>query len=89
MTTSPENAALLRDVFANVDVSELLGKVSVPTLVLHCRDDGIVPFDEGRRMAAGIPGSRFVSMDGQNHLILEEEPAWARFLEEVRAFLVE
>ncbi len=89
MTTSPENAALLLDVFANVDVTEMLSKISVPTLVLHCRDDGIVPFEEGRRMAAGIPGSKFVSMDGQNHLMLEHEPAWPRFLEETRAFLSE
>jgi class 3 adenylate cyclase/pimeloyl-ACP methyl ester carboxylesterase len=88
-TTSPENAAQLRDVFSNVDVTELLPLVSVPTLVLHCRDDGVVPFEAGRRMAAGIPGSKFVSMEGQNHLILENEPAWPRFLNEVLSFLAE
>ena len=40
-------------------------------------------------MAARIPNARFVALDGQNHLILEDEPAWPRFLEEVRGFLAE
>jgi len=55
--------------------------------VLHCRGDSVQPFDEGRRLAAGIPGARFVALEGRNHLMLEDEPAWARFLDEVRAFL--
>jgi hypothetical protein len=38
-------------------------------------------------MAAGIAGARFVSLESQNHVILPSEPAFARFLEEVRAFL--
>ena len=59
----------------------------MPTLVLHCRDEAAVPFEEGRRVAAGIPGARFVALEGRNHLIFEHEPAWPRFLEEVRAFL--
>ena len=63
--------------------------VAPPTLVLHCRDDGMVPFEEGRRMAAMIPDARFVALEGRNHLILENEPAWGRFLEEVRGFLAE
>lgn len=87
ISISPENAARVRETSCNIDVTELLPKVTVPTLVLHCREDGIVPFDEGRRMAAMIPGARFVSLDGRNHLMLEDEPAWSRFLEEVRNFL--
>ena len=58
-----------------------------PTLVLHCRSDATVPFDEGRKKAAMIPGARFVALEGRNHLILEDEPAWGRFSEEVRSFL--
>ncbi len=42
---------------------------------------------EGRRMAAGISGTRFVALEGSNHLILEHEPAWARLLDEVTRFL--
>jgi pimeloyl-ACP methyl ester carboxylesterase/DNA-binding winged helix-turn-helix (wHTH) protein len=86
-TASPDNAAnILRSVTA-FDVDELLDRVRVPTLVLHCRGDAVQPFEEGRRLAAGIPGARFVALEGRNHLMLEDEPAWARFLDEVRAFL--
>jgi class 3 adenylate cyclase/pimeloyl-ACP methyl ester carboxylesterase len=88
-TTSPENAARLRDVSGNIDVSDLLGQIAVPTLVLHCRDDGIVPFEKGRRMAAMIPNARFVALEGRNHLILEDEPAWPRFMKEISAFLAQ
>ena len=59
----------------------------MPTLVMHARDDARVPFDAGRRMAAGIPGARFVPLQGRNHLFLETEPAFGQFLAHVRAFL--
>lgn len=87
VTISPENAVRLRDVTLNIDVTDLLDGISVPTLVLHCKDDGIQPFEGGRRMAAKIPGARFVALEGKNHLILEDEPAWPRFLDEVLKFL--
>ena len=87
ITTSPENAVRLRRVFNEIDVDHLLPQVSVPTLVLHCRDEAAVPLEEGRRMATRIPGARFVALEGRNHLIIEDEPAWPRFLEEVRSFL--
>ena len=70
-----------------IDISDLLPQVRVPTLVLHARNDAAVPFDEGRRIAAGIPGARFVALESRNHLILEREPAWTRLLEEIASFL--
>jgi pimeloyl-ACP methyl ester carboxylesterase len=89
VSTSPEVAARIRNANEDVDVSDLLPQVHVPTLVLHVRDDGAVPFDEGRRMAALIPNARFVALDGRNHLMLEHEPAWTRFVSEVQNFLNE
>jgi pimeloyl-ACP methyl ester carboxylesterase len=87
ISTSPADAA--RNLAANgeVDVSSLLSQVKVPTLVMHARHDARVPFESGRRLAAGIPGARFVPFESQNHLILENEPAFAHFLEEFRSFL--
>ena len=86
-TTSPENAQrFFRSTF-DIDVTDLLPRVRAPTLVLHCRSDARVPFEEGRRLAAGIPGSRFVVLEGSNHLILESDPAWSRFFDEVGNFL--
>ena len=87
ITTSPENAVRIMKATGNVDVSDLLPRVQVPTLVLHCRNDGAVPFDEGRRLAAGIPGARFVALESSNHVVLEGEPAWARLLDEIKTFL--
>lgn len=60
-----------------------------PTLVLHARGDGVATFGEGRKLAALIPGAQFVPLEGRNHVLLESEPAWPRFVEEVRRFLAE
>jgi pimeloyl-ACP methyl ester carboxylesterase len=84
---SPENAVRYSEASGQIDVTELLGKVNVPTLVMHARDEVRVPFENGRRMAAGMPGARFVALQSRNHLILEDEPAYPRFLDEIRSFL--
>ena len=86
-TASAENAIRIRLASENIDVVDLLPRVRVPTLVLHCRDDAAQPFEEGRRLAAGIPGAHFVALEGRNHLLLENDPGVSRFLDEVRHFL--
>ena len=58
-----------------------------PPLVLHARVDALAPFEGGRKMAAMIPNARFVPLESANHLLIESEPAWPRFLAEVRSFL--
>jgi pimeloyl-ACP methyl ester carboxylesterase/DNA-binding winged helix-turn-helix (wHTH) protein len=88
ISISPEQAVRNYLVTGNFDVTRLLAQVSVPTLVMHARDDALVPFDQGRRLAAGIPGARFVPLASRNHLILEDESAFPRFLDEIRGFLV-
>jgi class 3 adenylate cyclase/pimeloyl-ACP methyl ester carboxylesterase len=87
ITVSGDTAARIFTATGETDVTALLPRVSVPTLVLHARDDARVPFESGRRMAAGIPGARFVALTGRNHVFLESEPAFAQFLEHTRAFL--
>ena len=87
ITAPAENAVRIRRACDEIDVGSMLPEVNVPTLVLHCRDEAAVPFAEGRELAAMIPGARFVALEGRNHIILENEPAWPRFLEEVRNFL--
>ena len=87
VSTSPDNAARLFTTFAEIDVSDLLPTVKCPTLILHSRDDLPVPFDQGRALAQGISGSRFVALESKNHLILSHEPAWPRFAQEVVDFL--
>jgi pimeloyl-ACP methyl ester carboxylesterase/DNA-binding winged helix-turn-helix (wHTH) protein len=87
ITTSPDNAARIRQALDVIDVTDLLPRVIAPTLVLHCRDDAVQPFEEGRRLAAGIPGARFVALEGRNHALLQGDPGWDRFLDELRSFL--
>jgi pimeloyl-ACP methyl ester carboxylesterase/DNA-binding winged helix-turn-helix (wHTH) protein len=87
ITTSPENAARLRQAVDEIDVSDLLAQVRTPTLVLHCRNDGMIPFDEGRRIAMDIPGARFVALESRNHVMLESDPIWGRFFDEIETFL--
>src|SRR5215212_7385761 len=85
-TASPESAAGLLEARGAVDVTGLLAEVRTPTLVLHSRDDYITPILEGHVLAAGIPGAQFVELDSKNHVLLEHEPAWARFREAVLEF---
>ena len=87
ISTSPENAVKLLNEMGQIDVVDLLPRVKVPTLVLHCRDEAGVPFEEGRLLASSIPGARFVQLDGRNHLLLEGAPAWGTFVKEIRRFL--
>jgi class 3 adenylate cyclase len=56
------------------DLTDLLLKVSVPTLVIHRRGDA-VPFAAGREIAAKIPGARFLPLEGNNHLPSSREEA--------------
>ena len=86
-TTSPDIAARLLETRAVINVVDLLSQVQAPTLVLHSRDDDVIPIEEGRILAAGIRGAQFVELDSKNHILLEGEPAWDRFCEEVLAFM--
>jgi pimeloyl-ACP methyl ester carboxylesterase/DNA-binding CsgD family transcriptional regulator len=86
-TTSPAIAADLLEQRARMEVTELLGQVRTPTLVLHARDDGVVPIGEGRLIASEIPDAEFVELESKNHVLLQDEPAWARLCEAVLDFV--
>ena len=87
VSVSPENAARFMEDFSRLDVRDVLADIKVPSIVLHCQGDAVVPFDEGRLLAAGIPGARFVPLPSRNHLLLEQEPAWQIVLRELGEFL--
>jgi pimeloyl-ACP methyl ester carboxylesterase len=87
ISTSPEGAMRLQRALGQIDVRDLLPKVEVPTLVMHCRDDSVIPFEAGRVLARFITGARFVALDSPNHLVLESEPAWERLVGTLREFL--
>jgi pimeloyl-ACP methyl ester carboxylesterase len=65
----------------------MLPKISCPTLVLHSRDDGAVPVQEGRLIAERIRGARFVELPGRSHMVGPSDGAWQLFLREFSAFV--
>ncbi|HET9426784.1 MAG TPA: alpha/beta fold hydrolase [Allosphingosinicella sp.] len=87
VSTSPENAVRLQNALATIDVTDMLEKVTVPTLVAHATRDNVIPLQAGRQLAGGIRGARFLELDSDNHVLLENEPAWQTFVAASRAFL--
>jgi pimeloyl-ACP methyl ester carboxylesterase/DNA-binding CsgD family transcriptional regulator len=86
-STSAETAAKLYDARGNIDVVSIAPQVQTSTIVLHANRDHVVPVEEGRLLAALIPGARLVLLDSMNHILLGDEPAWWSFLEVVNSFL--
>jgi pimeloyl-ACP methyl ester carboxylesterase/DNA-binding winged helix-turn-helix (wHTH) protein len=87
VSANPTNAVRFHDTSGDIDVDALLPMIQAPTLVLHARGDQRVPFEEGRRLATLIPRASFVALESRNHLLLEDEPAWARCHAEIVMFL--
>ncbi|CCD88250.1 conserved protein of unknown function [Bradyrhizobium sp. ORS 285] len=65
--SSPGAIKGLLEAFRDTDVRHLLGRVAVPTLVLHRRDDRAVLVGAGRHLASHIRQARFVELDGADH----------------------
>lgn len=87
-SSSAETAARIVSLIDDLDVTATARQLRVPTLVMHCQDDARIPFSEGRRLAAEIPGARFVPLPGRNHIMLEDDPGWPIFLDELQSFTV-
>jgi pimeloyl-ACP methyl ester carboxylesterase/DNA-binding CsgD family transcriptional regulator len=64
---SAERAATALETVYGFDVADRLGDVRVPVVVLHRRDDRAIPFEQGRRLAAGLPDAAFVALSGADH----------------------
>jgi TolB-like protein/pimeloyl-ACP methyl ester carboxylesterase len=89
VSTSAENAARLFRSIGNIDVVDLLQNIAAPTLVLHCRDDAVIPLKQGELITSRISGARLVPLESRNHILLPRDPAWATFVTETRRFLRE
>ncbi len=55
---SPGAVARLMEMNGLIDVRSVLPAISVPTLVVHARNDNTVPFPSGEYLAQHIPGAR-------------------------------
>jgi pimeloyl-ACP methyl ester carboxylesterase/DNA-binding CsgD family transcriptional regulator len=87
LTVTGDVAAQLLWSMQRIDVLDLAATLRVPTLIAHSRGDMRVPFDQGCKLAATIPGARFVPLESKNHVLLPDEPAWTVFHAELATFL--
>jgi pimeloyl-ACP methyl ester carboxylesterase/DNA-binding winged helix-turn-helix (wHTH) protein len=84
---SSENTLRKLVMSGDINIVDLLPQVKAPTIVFHCRDDRHQPFEQGRKLAAGIPRATFVALEGSNHFLQEQDSGWPIFQDEVTSFL--
>ena len=65
ISASAETASRLLRIIGDIDVTELLPRVDVPTLVVHSRGDARVPFEHGLMLAREIHDARFVALESK------------------------
>ena len=82
-----ENIAQFRELFDNMNVTEMLPKVQIPTLVLHSDRDSVAPISEGKLLASRIPGASFVQLNSPNHMLFEKEDDFPKMIECIEAFI--
>lgn len=87
LTTSAANGIALLRALVESDMQDLLPNLRCPTLVFHSRQSAVLPFDDGRKVAALVPDARFVPLESRNHIVLGTEPAWEQFVYELDEFL--
>jgi pimeloyl-ACP methyl ester carboxylesterase/DNA-binding CsgD family transcriptional regulator len=85
-TVPAGNALALMEARGNVDVRDIVPRISAPTLVLHAERDQVVPLEQGRYLAGNITDAEFLLLQSRNHVLLEHEPAWLAFKQAVLAF---
>lgn len=76
---TPEDAAAFLTASLATDATTLAPKVAVPTLIMHCRGDLVVPFEQGRQLAAVIPGAKLVTFESRNHIFVSSESIGMQF----------
>jgi pimeloyl-ACP methyl ester carboxylesterase/DNA-binding CsgD family transcriptional regulator len=87
LSMTPEVAEAHLRVNYGIDVKAQCALVQCPTLIFHARDDQMVTLDQGRKLAAWIPGARFVLLDSDSHILPAAHDAGRMFLAETLAFL--
>jgi pimeloyl-ACP methyl ester carboxylesterase/KaiC/GvpD/RAD55 family RecA-like ATPase len=83
---SAESSVRYMTEVGNIDITDRLTEISIPTLVMHARGDSLIPYEEGRLLAASIPNARLVTLESRNHVILEREASWSKAFDEIRNF---
>jgi len=83
---SPAAAIKLIRMNSQIDITEILPSINVPTLVIHRKDDMVVNVEAGRFLAERIPEAKYVELSGTDHLPFVGENS-DRILDEMEHFL--
>jgi pimeloyl-ACP methyl ester carboxylesterase/DNA-binding winged helix-turn-helix (wHTH) protein len=86
-SATPQNAIRMLSTIGDIDLRSEVSRVRAPTLVIHGRNDLVIPFSDGKELASGISGARFVPLETKNHIPLADDPAWGRMESEIQGFL--
>ena len=70
---SPAAAMAVMRMATETDVGDIVSSIRVPTLVIHSKDDTLIPIECGRFLARNIPGARLIELPGQDHLFFIHE----------------
>lgn len=82
-----DNIAQFRAMFDDINVTDLLGKIDIPTLVVHSDKDAVAPLSEGKLLASQIPNASFVQLNSPNHMLFATEPDFPRMITAIRGFI--
>jgi len=82
-SATPRAARQFVELITEIEIAPILSSISVPTLVMHARDDPVVPLRQGEQLAEGIPGARLTVLPGSDHYLLSgDTTAIVRTLQE-------
>ena len=71
-----------------IDARHVLPSIHAPTLILHRKDDALVPVEAGRYLAQNIPGAKYVELPGGDHLLQAlDEDVLDLLLDEMEEFI--
>lgn len=84
-SATPRTARLLRELTAQIDVSDACRAISVPTLILHRTQDSRIPFERGEDLARRIVGARLVPLEGSDHHLFSGDTG--PLLDEIERFV--
>jgi pimeloyl-ACP methyl ester carboxylesterase len=85
LSASPRAASELLRMNSQIDVTEVLPSIRVPTLLLYRHDDQDVKIEEGRYIASKIPGAKLVELPGADHFFWAGDPE--PLIEEIEEFV--
>ena len=82
-----KNIARFREMFDDIDVSQLLDGLKVPTLIVHCAGDSVAPISEGKYLASRISGAQFVMLNSNAHMMFENDSEFPKLVQSIRDFI--